>query len=32
MRVSFDYDDWRRILVAWDVEYLRWYKKHFHIT
>ena len=23
MRVSFDYDDWRRILIAQDVEYLR---------
>ena len=23
IRVSFDYDDWRRILIAQDVEYLR---------
>ena len=23
MRVSFDYDDWRRILIAQDVECLR---------
>ena len=29
IRVSFDYDDWRRILIAQDAEYLRGMKKLF---